>query len=133
MRSEMNAARLQLAALVLLATFPLSLAAEKQRRPAPASARPPGTIMLAVDARQAAQKLSHARLTMPVTPGALTLHYPKWIPGEHMPSGPVVDNVGVKFSAAGQTIPWRRDDVDMFTYHLTIPPGVNQLLSLIHI
>ncbi|MBZ5509555.1 MAG: M61 family peptidase [Acidobacteriia bacterium] len=123
----MNVARLQLAALVLLAIFPLSLAAEAQRRPAPASAKPPGTIMLAVDASQAAQKLFHARLTMPVTPGPLTLHYPKWIPGEHMPSGPVVDNVGVKFSAAGQTIPWRRDDVDMFTYHLTVPPGVNQL------
>jgi predicted metalloprotease with PDZ domain len=127
MRSEMNAARLQLAALVLLAIFPLSLAAEKQRRPAPASAKPPGTIMLAVDASQAAQKLFHARLTMPVTPGPLTLHYPKWIPGEHMPTGPVVDNVGVKFSAGGQTIPWRRDDVDMFTYHVTVPPGVNQL------
>ncbi|MFI5111381.1 MAG: M61 family metallopeptidase [Terriglobales bacterium] len=123
----MNAARLQLTALVLLAIFPLSLAAEKQRRPAPASAKPPGTIMLAVDASQAAQKLFHARLTMPVTPGPLTLRYPKWIPGEHMPSGPVVDNVGVKFSAGGQTIPWRRDDVDMFTYHVTIPPGVNQL------
>jgi predicted metalloprotease with PDZ domain len=127
MRGEMNAVRLQLAALVLLAIFPLSLAAEAQRRPAPASAKPPGTITLAVDARQAAQKLFHARLTVPVTPGPLTLHYPKWIPGEHMPSGPVVDNVGVKFSAGGQTIPWRRDDVEMFTYHLTVPAGANQL------
>jgi predicted metalloprotease with PDZ domain len=123
----MNAARLQLATLVFLAIFPLNLAAETQRRPAPASAKPPGTITLAVDASQAAQKLFHARLAMPVTPGPLTLFYPKWIPGEHMPTGPVVDNVGVKFSAAGQTIPWRRDDVDMFTYHLTIPPGANQL------
>ena len=123
----MNAARLQLAALVLLAVFPISLAAEKQRRAAPAAAKPPGTIMLAVDASHAAQKLFHARQTMPVTPGPLTLLYPKWIPGEHMPTGPVVDNVGVKFTAGGQTIPWRRDDVDMFTYHVTVPPGVNQL------
>jgi predicted metalloprotease with PDZ domain len=64
---------------------------------------------------------------MPVSPGPLTLLYPKWIPGEHMPSGPIVDNVGVKFTAGGQTIPWRRDDADMFTYHLTVPPGVKQL------
>ena len=83
--------------------------------------------MLSVDASQAAQKLFHARLTMPVTPGPLTLLYPKWIPGEHMPTGPIQDNVGVKFSAGGQTIPWRRDDADMFTYHVTVPPGVNQL------
>jgi predicted metalloprotease with PDZ domain len=123
----MNAARLQLTALILFAIFPLSLAAATQRRPAPAAATPPGTIMLAVDASHAAQKLFHARLTMPVTPGPLTLRYPKWIPGEHMPSGPVADSVGVQFNAAGQTIPWRRDDVDMFTYHLTIPAGANQL------
>ena len=123
----MRVARVQFSALTVLLLLTITVAAEAPPRPAPATAKPPGTIMLAVDARQAAQKLLHARLTMPVTPGPLTLLYPKWIPGEHMPSGPVVENVGVKFSAGGQTIAWRRDDVDMFTYHLTIPPGVNQL------
>jgi predicted metalloprotease with PDZ domain len=105
--------------------FTSAIATEAQRKPV--SARPPGTITLAVDASQAAQKLFHSQMTMPVTPGPQTLLYPKWIPGEHMPDGPIQDNVGVKFSAGGQTIPWRRDDVDMFTYHLTIPPGVSQL------
>ena len=123
----MNAARLQLATLVLFATFSLSLTAEAQSRPAPPSAKPPGTITLAVDARQAAQKLFHARLTMPVTPGPLTLFFPKWIPGEHGPTGPIADNVGLMFTAGGHAIPWRRNDVDMFTYHLTVPPGVTQL------
>ncbi|MBZ5568437.1 MAG: M61 family peptidase [Acidobacteriia bacterium] len=105
----------------------MALAAAPQRRSAaPAKVLPP-TISLAVDATQAAQKILHARLTMTVTPGPLTLLYPKWIPGEHMPHGPIVDSVGLKFSAGGQTLPWRRDDADMFTYHLTIPAGVSQL------
>ncbi len=66
-------------------------------------------------------------MTMPVTPGRLILLYPKWMPGEHMPSGPIQDNVGLKFTAGGQTLPWRRDDVDMNAYHLTIPAGATQL------
>jgi predicted metalloprotease with PDZ domain len=110
---------------VLLASIPL-YAAEPQRRPAPAKAAP-GTIALVVDASQAAQKIFHSRQIMPVTPGPLTLLYPKWIPGEHGPTGPILDSVGLKFTAGGQIIPWRRDDDDMYTYHLTIPAGANQL------
>ena len=30
-------------------------------------------------------------------PGDLTLYYPKWIPGEHAPDGPVIDLAGLKF------------------------------------
>ena len=116
-------ARPQLVLWCLLLTSSLALAAEPQRRSAATAITPPPAISLAVDASQAAQKMLHARLTMPVTPGPLTLLYPKWIPGEHMPSGPIADSVGLKFSAGGQTIPWRRDDVDMFTYRLTIPAG----------
>jgi len=109
----------------ILLSFVFLASSEPQRREAPPKS--PGVIMLAVDATQAPQKLFHSRLTMPVSPGPLTLLYPKWIPCEHMPSGPVPDNVGVKFSAGGQVIPWRRDDVEMFAYHLTVPVGANQL------
>lgn len=123
----MRAARVRCSALTLLLLLTTSVAAEAQRRPAATAKTPPPTITLAVDASQAALKILHARLTMAVTPGPLTLLYPKWIPGEHMPSGPVIDSVGLRFSAGGQAIPWRRDDVDMFTYHLTIPAGVSQL------
>ncbi len=122
----MIVARPRLAVAVLLLTSTLIFAAEPQRRAAPAQA-PPGPIMLQVDASHAPDEIFHARETMPVTPGPLTLLYPKWIPGEHGPTGPVIDNVGLKFTAGGQTIPWRRDDVDMYTYHLTIPPDAKQL------
>ncbi len=86
-----------------------------------------GTVRLEVDASQAPAKIFRAREIIPVAPGALTLLYPKWIPGEHGPTGPVVDSTGIRFTANGQTIPWRRDDVEMYAYHLTIPAGVTQL------
>jgi len=88
---------------------------------------PPGTIRLAVDARQAPQKILHAHMQFPVKPGALTLFYPQWIPGEHMPNGPIIEVAGLKFQAGGKTIPWRRDLVDMFAFHLEIPGGVSSL------
>jgi predicted metalloprotease with PDZ domain len=88
-----------------------------------------GPIRLVVDASQAAQKILHTRLEIPVSPGPLTLYYPEWIPGEHMPDGPIIEVAGLKFSGAGKTIPWRRDLVEMFSIHLTIPAGVTSLIA----
>jgi predicted metalloprotease with PDZ domain len=82
---------------------------------------------LQVDATQAPQKIIHTRMAIPVSPGPLTLYYPKWIPGEHAPDGPIDNLTGLKFSADGKTIPWRRDLVDMFAFHLDIPQGVSVL------
>ena len=53
-------------------------------------------ITLAVDASDAPRKIFHAQLTIPATPGTLTLYYPKWIPGEHGPTGPIQDVGGAK-------------------------------------
>jgi len=86
-----------------------------------------GTIVLALDARETPRKLLHARETLTVTPGALTLVYPKWLPGEHAPDGAIDDLVGLRFSAGGKTVAWRRDPVDLFAFHLDVPPGVNTL------
>lgn len=82
---------------------------------------------LDVDLREAPKHIFHAKLALPVTPGPLTLVYPKWIPGEHSPIGPIVDLVGLKITAAGKGIPWRRDDVDMYAFHVNIPDGVDTL------
>jgi len=87
----------------------------------------PGTIRLAVDARQAPQKILHAHMQIPVQAGPLTLYYPKWIPGEHIPDGPIIQVAGMKFSARGKAVPWRRDLVEMFSIHLDIPQGVTLL------
>jgi predicted metalloprotease with PDZ domain len=60
---------------------------------------------------------------VPATEGELVLTYPKWIPGEHSPTGPVQQLVGLRFSAGGKPIAWRRDAVDMFAFHLAVPAG----------
>jgi len=85
------------------------------------------SITLAVDAREAPRKIFHAQLTVPATPGTLTLYYPKWIPGEHAPDGPIVDLAGLKFTGNGQTLNWRRDLTDMFTIHVEVPAGVSSV------
>src|SRR5580704_15549206 len=87
----------------------------------------PGTIRLAVDARQAPQKILHSHMQFPVQAGPLTLYYPEWIPGEHMPDGPIIQVAGLKFSGGGKTIPWRRDLVEMFSIHVDVPAGVSVL------
>jgi len=86
-------------------------------------------VSLSVDASGVAQKLLHAQMSIPVKPGALTLVYPKWIPGEHGPTGPIDSIAGLVFSANGQTIPWRRDLQEMFAFHLTVPAGVRTLTA----
>jgi predicted metalloprotease with PDZ domain len=88
---------------------------------------PSGPIRLEVDASHAPQKILHAHLQIPVNPGPLVLYYPEWIPGEHMPDGPIVNVAGLKFTAGGKTLPWHRDLVDMCTFRLEVPQGVNSL------
>ncbi|HTX42021.1 MAG TPA: hypothetical protein VMD25_09365 [Acidobacteriaceae bacterium] len=85
------------------------------------------SISLTVDTTQTPQKILHVRETLPVHAGALRLYYPKWIPGNHSPSGPIADLTGLKFEANGQTIPWRRDLLDVYTFHVDVPEGVTDL------
>jgi len=89
-----------------------------------------GTIRLSADLREAPRRIFHARLELPVKPGPMTLLYPKWIPGEHAPDGPIADLVGLKLSANGKTIPWRRDEVDMYMFHIDVPSGANTLEAI---
>jgi predicted metalloprotease with PDZ domain len=84
-------------------------------------------ITLSVDLTDAPRKILHATEVMPVTPGPLTVVYPKWIPGEHGPTGPIENMAGFFITASGQPVKWERDKVDMFAYHLTVPQGVTKL------
>jgi predicted metalloprotease with PDZ domain len=83
------------------------------------------TITIAVDASEAPRKIFHAQMTIPAAPGTLTLYYPKWIPGEHGPTGPIQNLAGLKFTASGQTLKWRRDLLDGWTIHVEVPPGAS--------
>jgi predicted metalloprotease with PDZ domain len=82
------------------------------------------TLGLLVDASDITQNIVHVKMSIPAqSKGDMVLVYPKWIPGAHMPMGPINDLVGLRFSADGVTIPWRRDSVDMFAFHLDVPAG----------
>jgi predicted metalloprotease with PDZ domain len=85
------------------------------------------TIRVWVDATDAPHRMYHAHLIIPAKPGPMTLLYPEWIPGEHGPTGPVIDMVGLKITANGQALAWRRDSVNMYAYHVTVPASANSL------
>ncbi len=87
------------------------------------AAGPAPHITIALDATEASRKIFHSRMTIPTTGGALTLYYPKWIPGEHGPTGPIQDLAGLKFTANGQILKWRRDLLDGWTIHVDVPTG----------
>ncbi len=92
-----------------------------------ALAQDSSTTRVWVDLTDAPQRILHAHLIMPVKPGPMTLLYPEWIPGEHGPTGPVIDMVGLKITANGQPVPWRRDSVNMYAYRITVPAGVSTI------
>ncbi|GAC1428586.1 MAG: tetratricopeptide repeat protein [Terriglobales bacterium] len=87
------------------------------------------TVKISVDASEAPRKIFHARLSIPASPGTLTLYYPKWIPGEHAPTGPIEGLAGLKFIGNGQVLKWRRDLLDSFTINVEVPDGTNEVTA----
>jgi predicted metalloprotease with PDZ domain len=74
-----------------------------------------------------AQQILYVDEVMPVRPGPLTLYYPKYTPGDHAPDGPIGTMMGLEVTAGGQRIAWHRDEVDMFTFHLTVPADADRI------
>jgi predicted metalloprotease with PDZ domain len=85
------------------------------------------SIQLRVDLTDAPRNLYHAKLSIPVKPGATTLVFPKWIPGNHRPSGPIAALTGIHMEAGGKPLAWERDDVDMYAFHVTVPEGTRNI------
>src|SRR3984885_9620793 len=110
-----------LACVALLCLLPLMITS-RSRAQAPAA-----PIVLHVDLTDAPRRLLHAHMQIPVNAGPLTLAYPQWIPGDHRPTGPIDNLSGIRVRANGQDLPWRRDDVDMYAFHLDVPAGVTTL------
>jgi predicted metalloprotease with PDZ domain len=92
-----------------------------------ASAAAQTPVRLRVDATDVTRRVIHVQMNVPAKPGPLSLLYPEWIPGEHGPTGPVVNLVGLKITAAGAPVPWRRDSVNMFEFHVDVPAGASSL------
>ena len=99
---------------------PAAVAQKSAKNPAP-------SITISVDATNAPRKIFHAQLTIPAAPGTMTLYYPKWLPGEHGPTGPIQDLAGLRFTANGQTLNWRRDLIDGWTFHVEVPQGASSI------
>ena len=88
---------------------------------------PAGPVAITVRLPNPAQKVLYVHEVMPVRPGPLTLYYPKYIPGDHSPDGPIGTMMGLEIAAGGKRIAWHRDEVDMFTFHLTVPAGTDRI------
>src|SRR5258708_758417 len=84
---------------------------------------PAGAARLDVDLSEAPRRLIHARMVVPVRAGTIAFFYPKWIPGEHGPTGPIADLAGLVFRSGGRSLPWRRDEVDMYKVRLDARAG----------
>ncbi|MBB5727914.1 putative metalloprotease with PDZ domain [Sphingomonas prati] len=126
---------------VLLVTTCLSVAASAQPRQTMAAVLPvpdnipaardvpyPGTVTLVVDATDTQRGIFTVRETIPVAQaGPLTLLYPKWLPGNHAPRGSIDDVAGLKISAGGQVLPWKRDPVEVYAVKVDVPQGATEV------
>ena len=85
-------------------------------------------ILLRVDAAAApAQNVVTTHETIPVQPGKVTLYYPKWLPGQHQPVGPIANMAGLVIKGGGSTLQWRREPTDLYAIDVQVPAGVNSL------
>lgn len=88
----------------------------------------PGVIRVSVDATDLDRRIFTARQTIPVPQaGAMTLLYPKWLPGYHSPDAPIELFAGLVITADLERLPWRRDPVEMYAFHIHIPDGVGEI------
>jgi predicted metalloprotease with PDZ domain len=109
---------LSLRSRALLVIFVLAAAAAVAAQP---------RIYLDADATDAARGVIHVNERVTVSTGRFALFYPKWIPGEHSPDGPINNLVNLHISGNGKPIVWNRDNVEMFAFWVNVPPGVSAL------
>ena len=123
--------RTRFASLTLAVAFalsaPLLSAPLRAEVPAPVDQAYPGTIAIDVDATDLAQRIFKIRQTVPVQAGALTLLFPQWLPGNHGPSGPIDKIAGLKITANGQPLAWKRDPLNVYAFNIDVPAGVQSL------
>ena len=113
----MYAARCHLLRTVAILPSALFIACSLQAQP----------IRLHVDLSDAPRNIYHAHLQIPVRPGEVSLVFPKWIPGNHRPSGPIGGLTGIRMESGGRSVSWERDPVEMYEFHLSVPAGASTL------
>ena len=88
----------------------------------------PGTLTLKIDATDTVRGIFHVAETIPVPKaGPMTLLFPKWLPGNHSPTGQISKLAGLVITANGKPLIWKRDEIDVFAFHVDVPAGVKAL------
>lgn len=117
---------------VILASSPAGAASAAASNPPPIPAPrdipyAPGPIALHVDATDVEHRIFRVRESVPASPGHLVLLYPKWLPGNHAPTGPLPLMEGLVITAGNQRVEWHRDPVDLHAFHVDVPRGARSL------
>src|SRR5881397_1608366 len=87
-----------------------------------------GTIRLTVDATDIDRHIFIVLESIPVRGGdSLVLFYPQWLPGNHSPTGRIDKLAGLTIRANGMPVEWRRDTVNVFTFHVAVSANVTAL------
>ena len=128
------AASLALAAPAFAQNPPRATFPEPQPYPMPAPTPAPrdvpyaGLLRLEVDATDLDRRIFNVHETVPIaSPGPFTLLFPQWVPGGHSPRNSIEKIAGITIRAGGKVIAWKRDPVDVFAFHVDVPPGVTAL------
>ena len=95
--------------------------------PAPQDVPFQGTLKVSVDATDVARRIFRVHEVVPAQAGPLTLLYPQWIPGNHSPTGPIDKMAGLVVKANGQTLPWTRDPLNVYAFHVEVPQGASSV------
>jgi predicted metalloprotease with PDZ domain len=96
--------------------------------PPPRDVPYPGVIRLNVDATDLVRHIFRVHEAIPVAPGSqVTLLYPRWLPGNHAPTGRIEELTGISIRAGNARLEWSRDPVDVYALHVNVPAGATQL------
>lgn len=126
---------------IVAASISVPALAERSMPPvtanAPAPALPPsrdvpwpgGAMTLSVDASDTIGRAFRTRQTIPVPAGMreIVLVYPKWLPGNHGPTGQIHRLGDLKFTSGSRTLAWERDEGEPYAFRVAVPSGAREV------
>ena len=117
----------RLASAIFASALGLGSVAALADVPAPQDIPFNGTLKINVDATDLAHRVFRVHETVPAQAGPLTLLYPQWLPSNHSPTGPIDKLAGLVVKANGKVIPWKRDPLNVYAFHVDVPQGANEV------
>jgi predicted metalloprotease with PDZ domain len=117
----------RLASAILASAMGFSSFAALADVPAPQDVPFEGTLKINVDATDIAHRVFRVHEVVPAQPGPLTLLYPQWLPGNHSPTGSIDKLAGLVVKANGKVLPWKRDPLNVYAFHIDVPQGASQV------